>query len=99
MGWGINNQTDQYGQDIMKQVRLNEVVDREVCKNAILGTGKVPKVWQLDDSWICAQASQEESPDNILCKGDGGGPLVCRGKDDPNRFVHSMNFHGYLVQL
>ena len=79
MGWGVNSpEADARGEDIMKQVRLNEVVDREVCKNAILGSGKVPKVWQLHDSWICAQASQEESPDNILCKGDGGGPLICQ---------------------
>merc|ERR1719367_1887148 len=81
----------------MKQVRLNEVVDREVCENAILGSGKVPKVWQLHESWICGQASQEESPDNILCKGDGGGPLVCQEQGSEQHVLNGIIAFGNLM--
>merc|ERR1712025_469858 len=39
---------------------------------------KVKNSWTLDDSWICADLSEEKNDDNVLCDGDGGGPLVCQ---------------------
>jgi len=92
MGWGIKSQEDFEETNIMKQVRLNEVTPREDCKQQILDSEAVPKVWQLDDSWICATAYKNQSENNVLCKGDGGGPLVCEesgGEIGKERYVLS----------
>ena len=79
MGWGVNSaRADAIGSDIMKQVSLNQITDRKDCKERIVNSNAVFKGWQLDDSWICAKAFRNESETNILCKGDGGGPLVCQ---------------------
>ena len=76
MGWGSNSE-DETGQNIMKQVKLNRVTDRAECEKAIKNSNKVKNTWTLDASWICARESEELNNDNVLCKGDGGGPLVC----------------------
>merc|ERR1711963_1199377 len=34
--------------------------------------------------------SQEESPDNILCKGDGGGPLVCQEQGSEQHVLNGI---------
>jgi len=62
----------------MKQTSLQEISDRKECSDRIINSGKVPKVWKLDDSWICARPYKNETEDNFLCRGDGGGPLVCQ---------------------
>ena len=54
------------------------MTNRTQCKQPIKDTGNVPKTWTLDESWICAQGSQEINNENVLCKGDGGGSLVCQ---------------------
>ena len=78
MGWGVNSEdTNEIGVDIMKQVRLNRVTNRTQCEETIMATGNVSRTWELDDSLICAEALQENN-DNVLCQGDGGGPLVCQ---------------------
>ena len=77
MGWGSNSE-DETGQNIMKQVKLNRVTDRAECEKAIKNSNKVKNTWTLDASWICARESEELNNDNVLCKGDGGGPLVCQ---------------------
>jgi len=79
MGWGVNSaRAIKGGTTIMKQTNLQEITDRKECYERILNSGKVPKVWKLDDSWICARPYKNETEDNFLCKGDGGGPLVCQ---------------------
>ena len=77
MGWGSNSE-DETGQNIMKQVKLNRVTGRAECEKAIKNSNKVKNTWTLDASWICARESEELNNDNVLCKGDGGGPLVCQ---------------------
>merc|ERR1712241_146824 len=92
MGWGINSQGEFKETNIMKQVRLNEVTPREDCEQQIKDSGAVSKVWRFDESWICAKAYKNESKNNILCKGDGGGPLVCEesgGEIGKERYVLS----------
>ena len=90
MGWGINNQTDQYGQDIMKQVIMRQA-DRKQCENQIKATERISKTWILDNGDICATALKKNNSDNALCKGDGGGPLICREKGT-DRLVHVFEY-------
>ena len=86
MGWGVNSEdTNAIGVDIMKQVRLNRVTNRTQCEETIMATGNVSRTWELDNSWICAEALQDNN-DNVLCQGDGGGPLVCQ-EQGTNRYI------------
>ena len=79
MGWGVNSKSeDSLGQNIMKQVTLNRITNRTQCEESIKATRSVAPSWKLDDSWICADLSEEVNNDNVLCDGDGGGPLVCQ---------------------
>merc|ERR1719357_1107713 len=84
MGWGVNSEDVEVNAgnnvEIMKQVKLNRVTDRDQCLADIKATDKVANNWELDDSWICAKkASSEVNNEDInLCRGDGGGPLVCQ---------------------
>ena len=86
MGWGVNSEDVDINTgnhvNIMKQVKLNRVTDREKCLADIQATDKVSNTWELDNSWICAKkASDEVNDEDInLCQGDGGGPLVCKEK-------------------
>ena len=87
MGWGVNSEdVDKNAEanvNIMKQVKLNRVTDREQCLADIQTTDKVSNTWTLDESWICAKKASdaEINDDDInLCRGDGGGPLVCQEK-------------------
>ena len=79
MGWGVNSKSENsLGQNIMKQVTLNRITNRTQCEESIKATRSVAPSWKLDDSWICADLSEEVNNDNVLCDGDGGGPLVCQ---------------------
>ena len=93
MGWGVNSEDVEVNAgnnvEIMKQVKLNRVTDRDQCLADIKATDKVANTWELDDSWICAKkASSEVNDEDInLCRGDGGGPLVCQ-EQGTNRYIH-----------
>jgi len=56
----------------MKYVEL-PLVDKEACEKALARDGSS---YHLHDSMICAGGVKDED----TCKGDGGGPLVCRRK-------------------
>jgi secreted trypsin-like serine protease len=55
----------------MKQVAL-PLVDKEKCELGLAYKDGTP--YQLHESMICAGGQKNED----TCKGDGGGPLVCR---------------------
>ncbi|XP_076645071.1 ovochymase-1 [Halictus rubicundus] len=80
-GWG----KDKFGvngqyQAILKKIEL-PMVPRNKCQSDLRNT-KVGKHFQLHETFICAGGE----PGKDACKGDGGGPLVCRSKNDPNRY-------------
>ena len=71
-------------QQRLKQVYPLPIVDNAKCfdilkKNTFLGNQ--PKFY-LHDSFLCAGGIE-----NIdACRGDGGGSLVCKSSDDPERW-------------
>ena len=62
-------------QNYMKRVRLDRIPN-EVCNDKIKASGKVANSFKLHESFICAGGEVGEDKD--VCKGDGGGPLLCK---------------------
>lgn len=81
-GWG----KDAFGADARYQTTLKKVdlslVSHDQCQKRLRGTRLGP-YYILDQSFLCAGG--EEGADT--CEGDGGGPLICALKSDPNRYV------------
>ena len=76
MGWGTLNVDDPVDQiqDYMKKVVLNSV-PKEECEEKLKATGNFTSE-RLHNSFICAGGEVGDQKD--VCKGDGGGPLVCK---------------------
>eukprot|EP00088_Acartia_fossae_P056814 TRINITY_DN661_c0_g1_i1.p1 TRINITY_DN661_c0_g1~~TRINITY_DN661_c0_g1_i1.p1 ORF type:complete len:605 (+),score=163.65 TRINITY_DN661_c0_g1_i1:52-1866(+) len=80
-GWGKDKWEDGEYQVILKSVRM-PMVPTDTCLNQ-LRTTKLGKRFRLHNSFVCAGGEAGKD----ACFGDGGGPLVCPLKHDPERYV------------
>ncbi|XP_035724182.1 phenoloxidase-activating factor 2-like isoform X2 [Vespa mandarinia] len=83
-GWGkdIFGKEGHY-QVILKRVEL-PIVPHDNCQNTLRQT-RLGKYFVLDKTFICAGGEKGKD----TCKGDGGSPLVCPLKEDPNRYAQA----------
>ena len=83
-GWG----KDEFGaagqyQVVLKEIEL-PVVNHAVCQDT-LRTTRLGQKYKLHDSFLCAGGVAGRD----TCKGDGGSPLVCPSKQDPDTYVQA----------
>merc|ERR1712033_24696 len=83
-GWGKDEfgATGQY-QVVLKEIDL-PVVSNGVCQDKLRST-RLGQKFKLHDSFMCAGGIAGKD----TCKGDGGSPLVCPSKYDPNTYVQT----------
>ncbi|XP_065204397.1 phenoloxidase-activating factor 2-like [Planococcus citri] len=82
-GWGKNRQADE-GTVPQKLKKVYVVtVPNDECQNSLRST-RLGGKFLLHPSFMCAR---EEDPYNMVCQGDGGGPLVCSLKSSPEIYV------------
>ena len=93
MGWGTLNdkEPDDIIQNYMKKVVLNRV-DFDECNSILKVRNETKNSFKLHSSFICAGGEKEKD----VCKGDGGGPLVCQQQGDPNKYVFFFFFTANL---
>jgi len=68
---------------VLKEIGL-PVVNQAVCQDE-LRTTRLGQKYKLHDSFLCAGGVAGKD----TCKGDGGSPLVCHSKYDPNTYVQA----------
>ncbi|XP_064088359.1 phenoloxidase-activating factor 2-like, partial [Macrobrachium nipponense] len=86
-GWGKNAFDGQY-QATLKQIDI-PVVEQGKCQRLLRRT-RLGKYFRLDDSFVCAGGE----PNRDVCKGDGGGPLVCQDPWTGNYFLYGITAWG-----
>ncbi|VVC27191.1 Peptidase S1, PA clan,Serine proteases, trypsin family, histidine active site,Serine proteases, trypsin [Cinara cedri] len=83
MGWGKNGiEKINLYQTVLKKVKLS-IVPNDICQQKLRNT-RLGNYFILNESFICAGGLHGED----VCKGDGGGPLICAVKDDNLQFKH-----------
>jgi len=80
-GWGKDKWEEGDYQVVLKEVQV-PVVDTASCLDALKKT-KLGRRFRLDPSFMCAGGEVGKD----ACKGDGGGPLVCPSKNNPDQYV------------
>ena len=75
MGWGTFNEEEPVNliQNYMKKVILNRY-DFDQCQSVLRAQEETTNSFNLHESFICAGGVADKD----VCKGDGGGPLVCQ---------------------
>ncbi|XP_068246435.1 phenoloxidase-activating factor 2-like [Palaemon carinicauda] len=86
-GWGKNAFDGQF-QATLKQIDLPVVGNRK-CEDKLRRT-ILGRFFRLDDSFVCAGGE----PNKDVCKGDGGGPLVCQDYSTGNYFLYGITAWG-----
>lgn len=76
-GWTRN--TDNTVQNKLRRVPASVMLP-ENCENSLRET-RLGRSFKLHPSFLCAK--EQES----VCKGHGGGPLVCASRSNPNKYV------------
>merc|ERR1719320_950840 len=83
-GWG----KDRFGSSGEYQVVLKEIdlplVENNQCQDLLKNT-RLGNKFQLDDSFLCAGGVNGKD----TCHGDGGGPVVCKSKSDPETYIQT----------
>merc|ERR1719278_1404700 len=79
---------DQFGaageyQAVLKEIDL-PVVNHDDCQDSLRKT-RLGGKFKLHDSFVCAGGINGKD----TCKGDGGSPLVCPSKYDPNTYIQA----------
>ena len=74
----------------LKQVGL-PIINKDECNEAFRAS-RLGEKFTLHKSMLCAGGEHAQD----TCKGDGGGPLVCPSKNDPNSFIQVLP-HAYVI--
>lgn len=83
-GWGkVSEKYKEYFPHIMKKVSVFQL-PRDLCLEELRKT-RLSKYFQLHNSFLCAGEEQGAH----TCKGDGGNPLACPIKGQPNRYYQA----------
>ncbi|XP_025207831.1 phenoloxidase-activating factor 2-like isoform X2 [Melanaphis sacchari] len=79
-GWGKNGfELGSKYQTVLKKVELS-LVPNDVCQQQLRNT-RLGNFFRLHDSFICAGGIKGVD----VCKGDGGGPLICAVKESQEK--------------
>lgn len=80
IGWGKSSVTDDFGTDVLHEVRV-PIVSPETCREVYID-------YRITDNMFCAGYRRGKMDS---CAGDSGGPLLCR---DPRKPDHPWTIFG-----
>ncbi|KAK7582236.1 hypothetical protein V9T40_013681 [Parthenolecanium corni] len=80
-GWGSKDSDDPIGRNTLGKIEM-KIIPSDQCVTMLRRSPLGPQ-FTLHPSFICAMGK----PGTDTCKGDGGGPLVCPLRSNPNKYV------------